>query len=195
MTTALTTGMGGAAASQADRASTAADLFARYQRDVNRLVGHLLGPDPEHDDIVQDVFVRVIAKAQTMRDPAKERAWVVAVTVSVVRNQMRRRRVRRIVQLHASPPEEIHVAEPRLVTRDLVRRGYRLLDKLAAVDRIVLILRRVQERPVDEVAALCRCSKATVKRRLRRAEAQLATLLAEDPELYRHLGRGGQPHG
>ncbi len=176
-----------------DTSSTATGhaLFVRYQRDVNRLVYQLLGPDVEHDDIVQDVFVRVISRASSLRDADRESAWVASVAVNVVRNHLRRRRVRRIVELHPAPPEEVVMAEPTLVARDLVQRGYRLLERIAPANRIALILRRVQDRSIDEVATLCKCSRATVKRRVQRAEAQLASLLEQDPDLREQLGRAG----
>ncbi|MGH1348025.1 MAG: RNA polymerase sigma factor [Nannocystales bacterium] len=166
-------------------------LFVRHQRGVNQLVYQLLGPDAEHDDIVQDVFVRVLSRASSLRDPERERAWVHSVAVNVVRNHLRRRRVRRIVELHPAPPDEVVRTEPVLVARDLVQRGYRVLGRIAPANRIALILRRVQGRSIDEVAALCKCSRATVKRRVQRAEAELENLLAEDPDLREQLGRRG----
>lgn len=169
--------------------TTGHTLFVRYRRDVNRLVYQLLGPDVEHDDIVQDVFVRVISRASSVRDADRERAWVASVAVNVVRNHLRRRRVRRIVELHPAPPEEVVLTEPALVARDLVQRGYRLLAQISPANRIALILRRVQGRSIDEVASLCKCSRATVKRRVQRAETQLESLLAQDPDLQEQLGR------
>lgn len=169
-------------------------LIARYERDVHRLVGHLLGPDPDHDDVVQDVFVRLMVGQRTLREPERERSWVVTVTVNQVRNHLRRRRVRRIVELRPAPPEQPQAAEPGLLARDLARRGYRLLDRLRPDDRIVVVLRRIEDRSLEEVAAVCGCSTATVKRRLRRGEARLDKLLALDPDLYRNIrGEEGTP--
>lgn len=170
----------------------ARELFVRHHRGVNRLVYRLLGPDPEHADIVQDVFVRIVAKAHSLRDRDGERSWVNRVAVNVVRNHLRGRKVRRIVELRATPPETGHLLEPRLQARDLARRGYRMLDQLAAADRIALVLRRIEERPIDEVAELCGCSRATVKRRVARAEKRLASLLEQDPDLYAQLRKDGE---
>ena len=116
------------------------------------------------------------------------------VTVNHVRNQLRRRKVRRIIELRPAPPERLHTTEPGLLARDLVQRGYRLLDSLRASDRIALILSRVEERSIDEVARVCRCSRSTIKRRLQRAELQLSTLLESDTDLYNQIrGREGGP--
>ena len=46
-------------------------LYDRYARDVNRLVWHLLGADADHDDIVQQVFLRMIQSVATLRHPER----------------------------------------------------------------------------------------------------------------------------
>lgn len=183
-----------AGADQADVAERAHSLLLRHERNVNRLVRHLLGPDRDHEDIVQDVFVRLISSWSSMREPDKERAWVSTVTVNYVRNHLRRRKIRRIVELSPAPPERTHVAEPVLLARDLIRRGYALLDRLRPNDRIALILRRAEERSIEEVARLCKCSPATVKRRVRRAEQELCVLLNDDEDLRSQILRGGHDH-
>ncbi len=164
-------------------------LFVRHRAHVNRLVYRLLGPDVDHDDIVQDVFVRVITRAGGLRDPTREAAWVARVTVNVVRNKLRWRRVRRIVELWPRIPERAFDPEPQLLDRDLARRGYRLLDELDPQERITLLLRRVEERSIEETATICGCSRATVKRRLARAERALSKLLERQPELFACLRR------
>jgi len=169
---------------ESDRARA---LFVRHRREVNRLVFRLLGPDAEHDDIVQDVFVRLVSKAKSLREPERERAWVASVTINVVRNQLRRRRVRRVVEFRAELPEPRIDPEPRLLQRDLARRGYRLLDHLDPRERIALLLRRIEQRSLEEVASMCRCSLSTAKRRIARAERRLSSLLEEHPDLYADL--------
>ena len=170
-------------------------LFVRHRREVNRLVYRLLGPDGDHDDIVQDVFVRLVSRAGSLRERERESAWVASVTVNVVRNQLRRRRVRRVVELRAELPEPGIDPEPRLLQRDLARRGHLLLDRLDPAERIALLLRRVEQRSLEEVASMCGCSLSTAKRRIKRSERRLAALLEEHPDLYDDLRAyaGGEP--
>lgn len=176
---------------QVDPVEHARALLLRHERTVNRLVRRLLGPDRDHEDIVQDVFLRLISRWRTIRDAERERAWVSTITVNHVRNHLRWRRVRRIVELSPAPPERIDVVEPVLLARDLMRRGYALLDRLRPDDRIALILRRAEERSVEETAQICKCSAATVKRRVRRAEQDLSRLLDDDDELRAQIVGGG----
>jgi RNA polymerase sigma-70 factor (ECF subfamily) len=60
-----------------------------------------------------------------------------------------------------------------------LRGVYKILDKLPADDRVILILRRVEELTLEEIAERTGWSLATVKRRLARAELALAKSTAE----------------
>lgn len=175
---------GGEKCSDAQRARA---LLLRHERRVNRLVGHILGPDGDHEDVVQDVFVRLLTSWRSLRQGAREDAWVTSVTVNHVRNHLRRRKVRRIVVLDSDPPEMACHGEDAMAERDLVLRSYRLLDMLRPVDRVALILRRAEERTVAEAAELCACSPATLKRRVARAERLLRVALRENDDLHARL--------
>lgn len=174
--------------SDAERAQA---LLTRHERRVHRLVGHVLGPDPDHEDVVQDVFVRVLTSWRSLRHGEREDAWVTSVTLNQVRNHLRRRKVRRILVSEPEPPELPTSGEDQVAERDLVLRSYRLLDRLRPSDRIVLVLRRAEERSIAEVAELCGCSPATVKRRVARAERRLERALRGDRDLHEHLRERG----
>src|SRR5687767_3895277 len=62
-------------------------LFDRCEAQVNRLVWRVLGADEEHDDLVQQVFVALLAGLRRVRDPAALHGWVAAVTINTVRSE------------------------------------------------------------------------------------------------------------
>jgi RNA polymerase sigma-70 factor (ECF subfamily) len=162
---------------QRDRAATGALLHDRFGGEVNGLVWRLLGADQEHDDIVHLVFCRLISHAHRVREADKLAGWVRSVTVNTVYSELRKRGVRRLfVATQARRPEEFEDAATSLESRDLLARVYTVLDRLPAADRMAFSLRYVEGKQLSEVATLCGCSLATVKRRVGRAEAELAEL-------------------
>lgn len=165
-------------------------LHDRFGRAVNRIVGRLLGPDPEHDDVVHEVFVALLAGAQRVRDPQALEGWVLSVAVNTVRTEIRRRRVRRLfhVLVGAEEIEAIAGVDEGSEGRDLARSVYALLARMPTDERIAFALRYVDERPLAEVADLCGCSLATVKRRIARAEERFARHAAKDPGLAARVG-------
>jgi len=168
-------------------------FYDRFQRDVNRLVWRLLGADPEHDDIVQQVFLIAFRRISQVREADKLSGWVRSIAVSTVFDEIRRRRVRRIF-LRDAVPSEVH---PSLVhdveVRDFLLRAKRVMDMMPAAERMVFLLHVLEGKTLLEISGLCGHSLATAKRRLGRATGRFEKLVAREPELGRMLARARLP--
>jgi RNA polymerase sigma-70 factor (ECF subfamily) len=167
----------------------AAAVYDRFSAAVNRWVWRLLGADPEHDDIVQQVFVRVLHAGSDLRDSDKLAGWVHAITVNTVHGELRRRQVRRFFW-RTSPPATLHGDFVREVEmRDLLVRAKSVIDKLPPAERIAFMLHYVERRTASEIAELCGYSLSTAKRRLASAARRFEAIVAASPELSRVLPR------
>jgi RNA polymerase sigma-70 factor (ECF subfamily) len=168
---------------------TGAALFDLVGDQVNRLVWRVLGADEDHDDLVHQVFVALLAGLPRVREAAALRGWVAAVTVNTVRSEIRRRRVRRLFTGggEAEPSEWGHTPAASHEARELLERTYAALAQLPADERIAFALRFIDEQPLSDVAAACGCSLATIKRRLSAAQARFRRLAERDPMLAEHL--------
>jgi RNA polymerase sigma-70 factor (ECF subfamily) len=170
------------------RASAAA-VYDRFSAQVNRWVWRLLGADQEHNDVVQQVFMRILRAGPHLREPEKLAGWVHAITVNTVHDELRRRQVRRFF-LRDGPPTQlygdfVHEVE----TRDLLIRAKRVIEKLPPGERIVFMLHYVERNSTTEIAELCGYSLSTAKRRLARATSRFEAITSASPELYRALPR------
>jgi RNA polymerase sigma-70 factor, ECF subfamily len=174
---------------QRDPIGHAAQVHERFAGDVNRLVWHLLGADPDHNDIVQQVFYKVLARVDRLREPEKIRGWVLTITTNAVYEELRRREVRRIclgerrpVEFHADLAHDVEV-------RDLLTHARAVLDRLPAKERVVFVLHFVEGLTLGEVAETCGYSMATAKRRLRAANRRFRKLVERTPDLLRMLDK------
>ncbi|MGH1346182.1 MAG: RNA polymerase sigma factor [Nannocystales bacterium] len=180
-----------AAVFELEGAELAAVLYDRHGADVNRVVRSLLGPDPEHDDIVQRVFSVALEKLDGLRERAALRPWLVAIAANTTRDELRRRRRWRWLNLTGSDDTtEVPAPGEDLEGRALLKRFYATVHDLPPDDRIVFLFRYVDERPLAEIASVCGCSVATVKRRLRRANERFLRRAQRDPELLDRIQRG-----
>jgi len=160
----------------------AAALYDRFAGHVNRLVWRLLGGDEEHDDVVQQVFVSALGSMDKLKDPQALGGWLVGIAVNTVRRELRSRKARRIFRLVPGTSELPH--ETLDPDRQLLApRFYAVASRLRANDRIVFVLRFVEGYTLGECAAACRCSLATVKRRLARARRVFFKYARMDPVL------------
>jgi RNA polymerase sigma-70 factor, ECF subfamily len=174
---------------RSDSRAAAAAIYERFSTQVNRWVWRLLGADQEHNDIVQQVFVRVLRAGPHLREADKLAGWVHAITVNTVHSELRRRQVRRFFgrenaarQLHGDFVREVEM-------RDLLVRAKSVIEKLPPGEHIVFMLHYVERNSVTEIAELCGYSLSTAKRRLARATRRFEAIVSASPELSRALPR------
>lgn len=168
-------------------AGAGAALYDRFGDDINRLVWRVMGADRDHDDLVQQVFVNVLANVHKVRDPSALRSWVVSVTVNTARSEIRRRKFRRVFSAGAEEVPDVAAPSEDLEGKHLLGHTYRILDRLPADERIAFVLRHVEQHALTEVASMCGCSLATIKRRIARADKRFAELAADVPELAERM--------
>lgn len=164
-----------------------AELFDRYSELVQRMLYRTLGSRIDLEDLAQETFLKVIARAPTLRDPSALPGFVIGVAVRMARNEVRKRSLRRWVGLEHAPSPGI---EDDPVLREQTAHAYAALERLDATSRVIFVLRHVEELGLPEIARSLELSLATVKRRLVRAEARLEAIAAADPVLSGYLRRG-----
>ncbi len=165
-------------------------LHARLAPVVNRLVWSLLGVDAERDDLVHDIFVRILRQAHTVRDPAKLEDWAARVTINAVKSEFRRRKLRRFFSLDAADASPASAYHPDFDGRELLLRTTRLLETLPVAERIPFTLQLLEAKPVEEIARVCGSSERTIKRRLKSARERFTRLAEGDPLLRSRLTNG-----
>jgi RNA polymerase sigma-70 factor, ECF subfamily len=157
------------------------DVYRRYCRYVAAVILRLDGRQAEVDDIVQEVFVEAARGVGRLRDADAVKAWLATITVRVVRHRLRARRLRRFLGLDAQA-DYAGLIDPSASPLDklLVRAVYRVLDELPVDDRLAFTLHHMEGEKLEVVARLCRCSCATAKRRIARAQQAIEDRMGED---------------
>ena len=166
-------------------------LVERYLPLVQRLVAGAMGVETDLVDVVQDVFVAVLEGVHKLKDPAALQSWIASLAVFTARGRIRRKRRWRWIMF--VPPEslpDIPVRQSDSDTRMAVRATYRVLDTLPVDERMAFSMRFIAEMELTEVAAACRVSLATIKRRLARAETRFLAAAQESAVLRDRLERG-----
>ncbi|MEO0324260.1 MAG: sigma-70 family RNA polymerase sigma factor [Myxococcota bacterium] len=167
------------------------ELFRSHRETVARIVIRTMGPGPEVEDVVQDVFVHVFRSIHKFRGDAKFTTWLYRLTVNVTRMHLRKKRSRpRFVD--APVPETQSPAAPRplpLGPDEMVDRQSRvaalrrLVDALSEKKRTVLVLHDFDGRTAKEISVIVGAPVLTVRTRLFYARKELYAALADDPAL------------
>ncbi|MES1207873.1 MAG: sigma-70 family RNA polymerase sigma factor [Pseudomonadota bacterium] len=169
----------------------AQEVWDRHAAGVRRLIARALGPRPEVEDLTQEAFMRVFSRIGGLRDAAALREFVLTVAVNVLKQELRRRWVRRRILLSDSgsvPDVEAPSADPE--AREALARCYVILDKLGARERAAFVLRYMEERTLEEVASGLGVSLSTAKRLVNRATARVSKHVGSDAGLRDFFDHG-----
>ena len=162
----------------------AQEVWDRHAPGVRRLMARALGPRPDVEDLTQEVFMRVFSRIGVLRDASALREFVIAVAVNTLKRDLRRRWVRRKVLLSDSGSiPEIEVPGADAEAREALARCYAILDKLNARERAAFVLRYMEERTFEEVAAGLGVSVSTAKRLVSRSSRRVSKHVGNDEGL------------
>jgi RNA polymerase sigma-70 factor (ECF subfamily) len=162
------------------------ELFRAHRRDVARLVGRLLGPRPEVEDVVQEVFIQVFRSLPNFRGESRFTTWLHRVTVNVTLMHLRSARSRpRLGNELLEEPAAPEGASPadHAARNQRLRALYKILDTLSDKKRAVFILHDLDGVPAAQIAAMVDSPVLTVRTRLFYARREVYAAMAEDPTL------------
>jgi RNA polymerase sigma-70 factor (ECF subfamily) len=150
------------------------ELYRRYVRMVYGLVLRMHPREAEVDDVVQDVFVIVLARFDRIDNPQAFAAFLQGVAVRTILKRVRRERLLRRLGLRAPEPLEPDLLISEKTAPDVAAEArilYVRVERLPAEERVAFLLRKVEGLELTTIAEQMGISLATVKRRLARAEA------------------------
>ena len=143
------------------------DLIRRWAQPLRRYVVRVTGNSEAADELVQDIWLRVLQGIGRLQEPAKLRAWLFGIAH---RRVMDRLREQYAVPITDGADPDALAADP--IDPDLafdMRELERSLQLLPALEREVLSLFYLDELPLAEVAQVLAVPTGTVKSRLFRA--------------------------
>lgn len=169
---------------RADEPGAATELWERCSPAVARVFGKALGPCVDTEDLTQEVFLRVFVRLRDLRDPAALRAFVLTFAMNVLRWELRRRWVRRVVRLSDSGTlPDIESTSANMDTRLALQRCYSIFDTLPTNERLAYVCRYMEEMTIEETAAALDVSVSTAKRWARGGATRVAERVSSDSEL------------
>ncbi|MCA9614230.1 MAG: RNA polymerase sigma factor [Sandaracinus sp.] len=153
-------------------------LYRRHVHRVTTVVARLLRHGPDVEDVVQDTFVEALRDLGKLREPSRVGPWLVRIAVHRVHKVFRRRRLLRALGLERSMQDEPLELQAKVDASSEARAELALLDRaldaMSFDDRTAWVLVALEDYPLAEAASLARCSLATLKRRVARAERAIA---------------------
>jgi len=159
------------------------EIVERYQSKVFSIIHGILRNHNDAEDIAQQVFSKIYFSIRNFDFRSSLLTWIYKITVNECYDYLRKKRVRKLVyesdfseddamRMEASDPA-IDPATPmdrRLAQQDLVSK---LLEKVSAEDRSLILLKEVEGHSVEELAAMTGLNENTIKVKLFRTRQKL----------------------
>src|SRR5262245_28067158 len=145
-----------------------AELYQRHYEAVFRAALRVTGNPADAEDVLQTVFLRVLARGGEIEDVALPAAYFRRAAVNAALDVMRRR------QLHAESVYDNragHAAvQPPVLLKERLRRALGILDR---EDASLFLLRHVEGLSIEELAGMFQMEKNNVAVRLHRIRHRL----------------------
>ena len=163
--------------------STAFSILAkRWERRIYAFAWRSLGSADDARDITQETFIRVFQHAAAYKPGGRFASWLFRIAGNLIRNEVRRRKIRRILSLDfGDEAEHLHstLADPTPLADAKHEREHQLREMHAAIlklperQRIALLLKRFENLKQSEIAEILEVSEKAVESLLSRAMATL----------------------
>jgi len=157
------------------------DLVEQHQPQVATMMWRFARDHDTHEDLVQDVFVEAYANLHQYRGEAPFAHWLAGIATRTGYQYWRRQRRQKNFEAFAVEDWD-QIADDRVDDLDPEDAGallHRLLAHLPPRDRLVLTLRYVENKSVEEAAELTGWSQVMVKVQALRARKKLRALFDE----------------
>lgn len=158
------------AAAGGDQAAFA-ELVRRYEPTIRRLCRVMLASDDAARDMSQEVFLRAWRHRGRFDARGRARPFLLTIARNRCRDQLRKRRVRRLFAGRQEAAErlaqsEILSPDARLTARHERAAVLTALEQLPEKFRVPLVLRFVDELPYDDIATIIDRTPSTARSRV-----------------------------
>jgi RNA polymerase sigma-70 factor, ECF subfamily len=159
------------------------EIVERYQAKVFSIIYGILRNHNDAEDIAQQVFAKIYFSIRNFDFRSSLLTWIYKITVNECYDYLRKKRVRKLVyesDFSAEDAQRLESSEPavdaappidrRIAQQDLV---VKLLSKVSAEDRMLILLKEVEGHSVEELAAMTGLNENTIKVKLFRTRQKL----------------------
>lgn len=148
-------------------------LIRQYERLVGHMIGRLVKDRQEHEELCQDVFLKVYEKLGEFSFQSKLSTWIATIAYRHALNALRKRKI-----LLTDIPEEEQASSyfvthenPEMIMGDQDMDVFitNLMEQLPPQYKVVLMLYHVQDMTYQEIGEITGMPEGTVKNYLFRA--------------------------
>ncbi|MEK4485346.1 RNA polymerase sigma factor SigX [Psychrobacillus sp. FSL H8-0484] len=159
-------------------------LYDSYHQDVFQFLIYLVKNRQTAEDLVQEVYVRVLRAYSKFEGKSSEKTWLFSIAKNVAIDHFRKHAVRKKRLFDSFDWENMQLASTDMLPEDLVQLNDEMKTLLIALDectgdqKMVIIMRYFQELSIAETAQILNWTEGKVKTTQHRAVKALRQRLS-----------------
>lgn len=162
------------------------ELVGANQKRIYNLCYRMMGNYEDAQDMSQEAFIKAFKNLRKFQLKCAFSTWMYRIAVNTCLDELRKRKNKNLsidelgeAGLAIKDEKMGDIAEKTALKNDIVS----ALNKLQDKDKTIIILKDVEGKSYEDIAAILACPVGTVRSRLNRARKKLAQICI-DMELY-----------
>jgi RNA polymerase sigma-70 factor, ECF subfamily len=162
-------------------------LVTRHSQSVFRVAFRITENEADADEVVQEAFLRSYRKLDGFDARSNFRTWIYRIAMNCALDVLNRNRSQAAVPVVEEYDADQHGVQPvdgaagpdrLLLSREIEARRQAAMERLTAVERIAFVLRHMEDRSTEEIAAALGIAPNSAKQAVFRAVQKLRQSLA-----------------
>lgn len=155
------------------------ELIELYQGRLFSVIFKILGTQTEAEDVVQDVFVKVLRNIRSFNRQSALYTWLYRIAVNAAVDYKKKFKPQGVLSIYQSDgnawelPSNAEKPDAKPQREEMAELLKGALDQLSDKHKTILILREFEGLSYTDIAEVLSCSKGTVESRLFRARNRL----------------------
>ncbi|MBM7552425.1 RNA polymerase sigma factor SigX [Thalassobacillus pellis] len=169
-------------------------FYDQYHTDLYRFVFYMVKDREQAEDLVQDVYIRVINSYSRFNGESSEKTWLFSiarhVTIDYFRKQKRKKK--RLMDFFDWSNHGEQLQDERPLPDEIIEQGetirevYRCMEQLTVDQKSVIVLRYIQSMSIQETADILGWSASKVKTTQHRGMKALQRQMEKQREEEKH---------
>jgi RNA polymerase sigma-70 factor (ECF subfamily) len=157
------------------------DLYSKYHHDVFQFLFYMVKDREQAEDLVQEVYIRVLRSYDRFEGKSSEKTWLFSIARNVAIDFFRKQKgwKQRIIEKFDWSTNQVKdknpIPEEITIQHEEVQMMYHCLDQCTIDQRMVIIMRYLQELSISETAETLNWTESKVKTTQHRALKVLKT--------------------
>ncbi|WP_433742920.1 RNA polymerase sigma factor SigX [Falsibacillus pallidus] len=159
------------------------DLYTKYHQDVFQFLVYMVKSKEQAEDLVQEVYIRVLKSYEKFQGKSSEKTWLFSIARNVAIDHFRKekgwkgRLMEKFDWGSQQLKDDVPLPEEITIHKEELRQLFKCLDACSTDQRLVIVMRYMNELSITETAQALNWTESKVKTTQHRAIKTLKDLM------------------